>query len=402
MLDVEKIRGDFPILNSGIVYFDNAASSLTPERVIQKMVEFYREYRANVERGVHKLSQKASREYEEAHAKAARLINASSSSEIIMTKNATEGINLVANGINWRKGDTIVTTLMEHHSNFIVWLRLKERYRVNVRVVKPDEEGNLNPQSFEEAADEKTKLVAVTHVSNVLGSITPVKEISRIAHKVGAQILIDGAQSAPHIPIDVKEIDCDYFVFSGHKMLGPTGIGILYIREDRLDDVKPPFIGGGTISEVSSKGYKLGGSPTRFEAGTPPIAEAIGLGAAIDYLMKVGLRDVESHERRLAEKTCAGLREIEGVEVYGPRGHLSRVGIIPFNVKGLNPHDVALMLDSLANIMVRSGYHCAMPLMKELLGLEEGSVRASLYLYNTESEVEKFLSVITELTTTLK
>lgn len=402
MFDVDRIRRDFPILNSGIIYFDNAASSLTPEPVIQKMIEFYREYRANVERGVHKLSQKASREYEEAHAKAAKLINAGSGSEIIMTKNATEGINLVANGIDWREGDAIVTTLMEHHSNFIVWLRLKEKCGVEVRIVRPNEEGNLDPQSFEEAVDEKTKLVAVTHVSNVLGSITPVKEISKIAHKVGAQVLIDGAQSAPHIPIDVKDIDCDYLVFSGHKMLGPTGVGVLYIKEDRLDEVSPPFIGGGTISEVSSKGYKLGGSPMRFEAGTPPIAEAIGLGAAIDYLLEVGLRNVESHERRLAEKACAGLREIEGVEVYGPRGRSSRVGIIPFNIKGLNPHDVALMLDSLASIMVRSGHHCAMPLMREFLGLEEGSVRASLYLYNTEKEVEKFLSVIAELATTLK
>jgi cysteine desulfurase/selenocysteine lyase len=401
LLDVEEVRKDFPILNSGLIYFDNAASSLTPEPVIQRMLEFYRQYRANVERGVHKLSQKASKEYEKARVKIAKFINAKTENEIIITKNTTEGINLVANGINWRKGDKIVATLIEHHSNFIVWLRLKQRFGVEVEVVKPDKEGKFNVKDFEKAVDEKTKLLAVTHASNVLGSITPVKELVKIAHSVKAQILIDGAQSTPHIPINVKDIDCDYFAFSGHKMLGPTGVGALYIKENYLKEVEPLTIGGGTINEVSSNYYILDESPMRFEAGTPPIAEAIGLGAAVDYLTKIGITNIEAYEKKLIEKMDSELRKIDGVEIYGPKDSKRKIGITSFNVKGLNPHDVALILDASANIMVRSGHHCAIPLTKELLGLNEGSVRASLYLYNTINEVEKFISVIEEISKTL-
>jgi len=401
LFTVEEIRKDFPILNSGLIYFDNAASSLTPEPVIQKMLEFYRYYRANVERGVHKLSQKASREYEEARVKIAKFINANSESEVIITKNSTEGINIIANGINWQKGDKIVTTLIEHHSNFIVWLRLKKKFGVEVKVVKPNKEGKFNIQDFKEALDEKAKLLAITHASNVLGIINPVKELTKIAHSVKAKVLIDGAQSTPHIPIDVKEIDCDFFVFSGHKMLGPTGVGALYIKEDYLKDIEPLSIGGGTISEVTSSSYMLDESPMRFEAGTPPIAEAIGLGAAIDYLTKIGLKNIEAHEKKLIEKMDSELRKIDKVEVYGPKNIAEKIGLTSFNIKGLNPHDVALTLDASANIMVRSGHHCAMPLTKELLGLNEGSVRASLYLYNTMEEVEKFLSVIDEVAKTL-
>ncbi|MBS7658143.1 MAG: cysteine desulfurase [Candidatus Bathyarchaeia archaeon] len=401
MFSVEEVRKDFPILNSGLIYFDNAASSLTPEPVIQKMLEFYRCYRANIERSVHKLSQKASREFEEARIKITKFINANSEKEVIITKNTTEGINLIANGINWQKGDKIVTTLIEHHSNFIVWLKLKRKFGVDVKIIKPNKEGKFNIKDFEEALDEKTKLLSITHVSNVLGSITPVKELTKIAHKVKAKVLIDGAQSTPHIPIDVKEIGCDFFVFSGHKMLGPTGIGILYIKEEHLNDVEPPFIGGGTISEVSSSDYILNESPMRFEAGTPPIAEVIGLGAAIDYLSKIGLKNIEAYEKKLIEKMDSELRKIDKVEVYGPKEFTEKIGLTSFNVKGLTPHDVALTLDASANIMVRSGHHCAMPLTKELLGLSEGSVRASLYLYNTMEEVEKFLSIIEEIAKSL-
>ncbi|MEM2576826.1 MAG: cysteine desulfurase [Candidatus Bathyarchaeia archaeon] len=401
MFSVEEVRKDFPILNSGLIYFDNAASSLTPEPVIQKMLEFYRCYRANIERSVHKLSQKASREFEEARIKITKFINANSEKEVIITKNTTEGINLIANGINWQKGDKIVTTLIEHHSNFIVWLKLKRKFGVDVKIIKPNKEGKFNIKDFEEALDEKTKLLSITHVSNVLGSITPVKELTKIAHKVKAKVLIDGAQSTPHIPIDVKEIGCDFFVFSGHKMLGPTGIGILYIKEEHLNDVEPSFIGGGTISEVSSSDYILNESPMRFEAGTPPIAEVIGLGAAIDYLSKIGLKNIEAYEKKLIEKMDSELRKIDKVEVYGPKEFTEKIGLTSFNVKGLTPHDVALTLDASANIMVRSGHHCAMPLTKELLGLSEGSVRASLYLYNTMEEVEKFLSIIEEIAKSL-
>jgi len=401
LLDVEKIRQDFPILNSGIIYLDNAASSLTPEPVIQKMLEFYHDYRANVERGIHRLSQKASEEYEKAHAKVGDFINARSENEIIMTRNATEAINLVANGLGWKKGDKIVTSLIEHHSNFIVWLRLKERCGVDVEIVKPNKQGLFNIADFEKAIDDKTKLVAITHVSNVLGVITPVEEIAKIAHEHDAHLLVDGAQSVPHFRVDVRKIGCDYLAFSGHKMLGPTGVGVLYARNELLGAMEPMSIGGGTINDVGLDHYKLAEGPMKFEAGTPPIAEAIGLGAAVDYLKEVQPENIEAHERELVKMMYRGLSDVPGVEVYGPEKPEQRTGIVSFNVGNLNPHDVALALDVSADIMVRSGHHCCLPLTKELLKRREGTARASLYLYNTKEEVEKLVSAVDEIARSL-
>lgn len=401
MLVVEKIRRDFPILNSGIIYLDNAASSLTPEPVIQKMLEFYHEYRANVERGIHRLSQKASEEYEKAHAKVGDFINAESENEIIMTRNATEAINLVANGLGWKKGDKIVTSLIEHHSNFIVWIRLKKRYGIDVEIVRPNKQGLFNIADFEKAIDDKTKLVAITHVSNVLGAITPVEEIAKIAHEHNAHLLIDGAQSVPHFKVDVRKIGCDYLAFSGHKTLGPTGVGILYARNELLDAMEPLNIGGGTISDVGLDYYKLAESPMKFEAGTPPIAEVIGLGAAVDYLKEVQLENIGAHERELVKRMYRGLADVPHVDVYGPEKPEQRTGIVSFNVGDLNPHDVALALDVSADIMVRSGHHCCMPLTKELLKRREGTARASLYLYNTKEEVEKLVSTVDEIARSL-
>jgi len=401
LLDVEKIRRDFPILNSGIIYLDNAASSLTPEPVVQKMLEFYREYRANVERGIHRLSQRASEEYEKARAKVGDFINAKSEKEIIMTRNATEAINSVANGLDWKKGDKIVTSLIEHHSNFIVWLRLKKRCGVDVEVVRPNKQGLFNIADFEKAIDNKTRLVAITHVSNVLGVITPVKEIAKIAHEHDAYLLIDGAQSVPHLKVDVQKIGCDYLAFSGHKMLGPTGVGVLYARNELLENMEPLSIGGGTIEDVGLDYYELSESPRKFEAGTPPIAEAIGLGAAVDYLKGVQLENIEAHERELVKIMYQGLVDVPSVEVYGPEKPEQRTGIVSFNVGDLNPHDVALALDVSADIMVRSGHHCCHPLTKELLKQREGTVRASLYLYNTKEEVEKLISTVDEIARSL-
>ncbi len=396
MLETAKIRRDFPILDSDIIYFDNAASSLTAEPVLQKMLEFYHLYRANVERGVHRLSQKASDEYEDARSKISNFINGSET-DVIIVKNATEGINLVANGLRWREGDKIVTTLIEHHSNLIVWLRLKQQFGVDVEIVKPRKEGLLDIVEFEKAIDNRTRLVALTHVSNVLGISTPVEEIANIAHDYGACLLVDGAQSVPHLKVDVQKMGCDYLVFSGHKMLGPTGVGVLYVRGDLLEETEPLCIGGGTIEDVGINHYKLASSPRRFEAGTPPIAEVIGLGAAVDYLQRVGMENVEDHERRLVERLYRGMSDVQGVEVYGPESVDQRIGIVSFNVGDINPHDVALALDVAANIMVRSGHHCAMPLMKELLHRPLGTVRASLYLYNTEEEVDTLVSTASEL-----
>ncbi len=401
MLDVEKIRRDFPILNSGIIYLDSAASSLTPEPVIRKMLEFYREYRANIERGIHRLSQKASEEYEKARAKVGDFINAESENEIIMTRNATEAINLVANGLDWKKSDKIVTSLIEHHSNFIVWIRLKKRYGVDVEIVRPNKQGLFNIADFEKVIDDKTRLVAITHVSNVLGVITPVEEIAKIAHEHDAHLLIDGAQSVPHFKVDVRKIGCDYLAFSGHKMLGPTGVGVLYARNELLDNMEPLSIGGGTIDDVGLDYYELAESPAKFEAGTPPIAEVIGLGAAVDYLKGVQVENIEAHERELVKRMYRGLVDVPGVEVYGPEKPEQRTGIVSFNVGDLNPHDVALALDVSADILVRSGHHCCLPLIKKLLKRREGTVRASIYLYNTEEEVEKLVSTVDEIARSL-
>jgi len=400
MLDVQKIRGDFPILSSGIIYLDNAASSLTPDPVIDKMLAFYHEYRANVERGVHRLSRKASDELAATRARICKFINAASEAEVIFTKNTTESINLVARGLGWKKGDKVVTTLLEHHSNLIVWQRLR-RLGVEVNIIRPNVEGIFNLRDFEEAIDDKTKLVALTHISNVLGTLLPVEKISELAREHDAEVLIDAAQSAPHMAINIKTLGCDYLAFSGHKMLGPTGVGVLYAREDKHCTLEPLCIGGGSIEEVTLDGYKLAKSPARFEAGTPPIAEVIGLGAAVDYLTKIGFDAIAEHEKSLVRSLHRGLVEIPKVEVYGPTDVEQRVGIVPFNVKGLNPHDIAAILDNSANIMVRSGHHCAMPLHKELLGQPEGTVRASVYIYNTLEEIKKLVDTVREISESL-
>jgi cysteine desulfurase/selenocysteine lyase len=378
---------------------DSAASSLTPEPVLEKMLEFYREYRANIARGVHCLSQRASEEYESARRKVANFINASAPFEVIMTRNTTEGINIVANGLKWRRGEKIVTSLIEHHSNFIVWLRAGERHGVDVEVVKPSKPlgvGLFEVSDFEKAIDDRTRLVALTHVSNVLGLIMPVREIAEIAHEHGALILVDGAQSVPHIKVDVQRLNCDFLAFSGHKMCAPTGSGALYIKEELFDKVEPLSIGGGTISDVGLDYYQLEEGPSRFEAGTPAIADIIGLGAAVEYLKEIGLESIERHEAKLTERIYEGLRSIPKVEVYSPEPKY-KVGITSFNVEGLSHHDVALALDALARIMVRSGHHCALPLMRGVIR-RPGSVRASTYLYNIVEEAERFISAVEEIT----
>lgn len=397
MFDVEAIRRDFPILKKGVIYLDNAASSLTPEQVVQKEVEFYHEYRANVERGLHRLSQRASEEYEIAHKLIAEFIGAPSARSIVMTKNTTEGINLVAYSQEWRRGDKIVTTLIEHHSNFITWLRIAKRHGCEVEVIWPDREGHFSLEDFERAIDDRTRLVAVTGVSNVLGCIVPVKEIASIAHEHGALVLEDGAQSVPHLKTDVEDSKVDFLAFSGHKMLGPTGSGALYIAEGLLYETEPLCIGGGTISDVDIDAYTLAGPPLRFEAGTPAIAQAIGLGEACRYLMRIGMESIERWDTELSERLVEGLSTIEGVEVYGPKEPRERVGIVSFNIDGMNPHDVALTLDAKYNIAVRSGHHCALPLMKNLTRTPEGTVRASTYLYNTPEEIDELINAVKEI-----
>ncbi len=399
-MDVKRIRRDFPILGSGIIYFDSAASSLTPEPVLGKMMEFYHEFRANVERGVYSLSQRASEEYEGARLKASKFINAESEREIVFTKNTTEGINTVAEGLKWRRGDKIVTTDIEHHSNFIVWLRVKQKYGAKIEIIKPNDRCLFDLDDFEKAIDDHTKIVAVTHLSNVLGIVVPVEEIAEIAHKHGALMLVDGAQSVPHIRTDVKKIGCDFLAFSGHKMCGPTGIGVLYMRGELMEEVEPLSIGGGSVKDVGIDYYTLADGPQKFEGGTPPIAEAIGLGAAIDYLNGIGMDEVKRHDEAVVGKLYRALDENLKVEVYGP-GPEHRAGIVSFNVEGLSPHDVALALEAAAKIMVRSGAHCTLPLLKEVICHPVGTVRASAYIYSTEDEVDKLVEVISELASSL-
>ena len=402
ILNVNEIRKDFPILKTGVVYFDSTASSLTPEPVLERMLDYYHQYRANVERGIHRLSVKASEEYEAARKKVADFINAKSTSEIIMTRNTTEGTNIVASGLNWKKGNKIIVSVLEHHSDFIVWLRVRDRCSVEIEVVmprKPMTRGILDLADFEKLVDNKTKLVAVTHVSNVLGVIQPIKEIAKIAHEHGAYVMVDGAQSVPHMKVDVQKLGVDFLAFSGHKMCAPTGSGVLYMRKEIAEEVEPLIIGGGSIADVGVDYYKLDVSPRRFEGGTPDIAAVIGLGAAVDYLVKIGMDKIEAYEKVLVKKMYDGLIGLPNVEVYGPEPE-RRVSIIPFNVGDLNPHDVALALDVSANIMVRSGHHCAQPLSKTVIR-KPGTVRASGYFYNTLNEVDLLVSSVKEIAETM-
>ena len=397
MVDVESIRKDFPILEKGVIYLDNAASSLTPEQVVLKEMEFYREYRANVERGLHRFSQRASEEYETAHEEVAHFIGAAGRENVVMVRNTTEAINLVANSLDWEKEDKIVTTVIEHHSNYITWLRVAQRHGCTVEVVRSNSEGIFDLAEFEQSIDDSTRLVAVTHVSNVLGCIQPIKEICSIAHEHGALMLADGAQGVPHIKTDVREMGVDFLAFSGHKMLGPTGSGGLYIAEEQLESTEPLCIGGGTIRDVSLNSYELAVPPQKFEAGTPAIAQVIGLGEACRYLKGVGMDEVKRWDERLAEKLAVGLSEIDGVEIFGPSDPRQRVGLVSFNVRDMNPHDVALSMDTEYDIAVRSGHHCALPLMKELFGLPDGNARASTYLYNTLEEIDVLLGAVEDI-----
>ena len=397
MYDIVAVRRDFPILDKGVIYLDNAASSLTPEQVVLKEMEFYREYRANVERGVHRFSQRASEEYEEAHLDVARFIGAPGRENIAMVRNTTEAINLVANSLDWRKEDKIVTTVIEHHSNFITWLRVAQRFGCSVEVVRSNREGLFDMADFEKKIDDSTRLVAVTHVSNVLGCILPVKDIAALAHDHGALMLADGAQGVPHITTNVMDSEVDFLAFSGHKMLGPTGSGGLYIASELLESTEPLCIGGGTIADVSVDSYKLAVPPMKFEAGTPAIAQVIGLGEACRYLERLSMSEIEQWDEVLAKKLAEGLMEIEGVETYGPRDPKNRVGLVSFNVRDLNPHDVALTLDQDYSVAVRSGHHCALPLMKEIFGLPDGNVRASTYIYNTLDEIDVLLGAVEDM-----
>lgn len=390
-MDNQRIRDDFPILKD-VIYLDSASTSLTPEPVLEAVLDYYRRYKANVGRGVYRFAQLADQHYRHAHKKAAAFVGANVGLTVF-TRNATESINVVARGLDWKRGDKIVTTLAEHHSNLLPWMRLRRR-GLELCTVLPDQNGAFDLADFEQAITKGTKLVAVSQISNVLGTLLPIKEISEICRDRGARLLVDGAQSVPHMPVSVKELDCDFLCFSGHKMLGPSGTGVLWMR--KAEGIEPLLAGGGMVEDVLDQDYVIKKGYEGFEAGTPNISGCIGLGAAVDYLNKVGIERIHDHEKLLTRKLLEGLQEMEGVTVFGPLNQNEHGGVVSFGVRGLLPHEVAMMLDQASNISVRSGHHCCIPLMR-YLGLKYGTVRASLYLYNTEDEIDKLLAVLEQI-----
>jgi cysteine desulfurase/selenocysteine lyase len=382
-----EIKKDFPILGD-LIYFDSAATSLSPEPVIQTMIEYEHHYRANVGRGVHRLSQIATQKYWHAHEKVGRFIGADTGT-LVFTKNTTEAIAMVAAGLDWRPGDHIVTTILEHHSNLLPWMRLK-RSGVDLSVVPIHPDYSLNLAALSAAITDSTRLVALTHASNVLGVITPVQDVAELCREKGVRLLVDGAQTVPHIPLDVARLGCDYLCFSGHKMLGPTGTGVLWMKEPIPE---PLTVGGGSVETVTSDGYSLAEGYARYEAGTPNIGGGIGLGAAVDYLTDLGMENVRRHEQQLVTRLIDGLNQLEDVQVYAPADPGSLTGVVSFTIRGLDPHAVAHFLDEEADIMVRSGHHCCMPLM-QYLGLPDGTVRASVYIYNTEEDIDTLVASV--------
>ena len=395
-LDLDALRAEFPILSREVngkplVYFDNAASAQKPDAVLNKMSEQARTAYANVHRGIHTLANETTEAYEGAREKIRAYINAGSVNEVIFTKGGTEAINLVANGIadEIKPGDEIVLSIMEHHSNIVPWHFLRERHGAVLKWVDVDETGALDMGALEAALTEKTRMVAVTHMSNVLGTVTNAKEIARMAHAVGAEVLFDGCQSGVHLDVDVQDLDCDYYVLTGHKIYGPSGIGALYGKAASLARLRP-FNGGGEMIEIVERDrVTYNEAPHKFEAGTPPILQAIGFGAAIDWLSQFDQADILAHEHALYEKAYEALRGVNGLRVHGTAA--GKGAVLSFSIDGAHPHDLAQILDRYG-VAVRAGHHCAQPLMDHL-GVS-ATARASFAIYNTMEEVDAFIEAL--------
>ncbi len=391
MFDPIKIREDFPILkrlikNNSLVYLDSAATTHKPRQVIEAIENYYRHHNANVHRGAYTLSEEATSLYEAARSKTARFINSEMTESIIFTRNATEGINLVANSwgrTNLKEGDEVLLTQMEHHSNLIPWQLITKEKGAKLKFIPLIPDGKLDLANIHRLINEKTKFVSLVHISNSLGTINPVEDIIQLAHSFNIPVLLDASQSVPHRRVDVQSLDCDFMVFSGHKMLGPTGIGVLYGKYNLLDNM-PPFLGGGEmINEVQLEWSDFRNLPWKYEAGTPNIAGAIGLGVAIDYLDNIGLENIQQHDRELVSYAIKVLSNLDGIEIYGPKD--TRGSLVAFNMKGIHPHDVSTILDEYG-IALRAGHHCTQPIMRWLD--VAATVRASFYLYNTQSDID--------------
>ena len=395
LMNVERVREDFPILTRTVrgkplVYLDSAATAQKPKVVIDSVSDFFSRYNANVHRAIYELGEEATREYEGAREKVAQFIHARSPNEVVFTKSTTESINAIAYG--WglkgkmKPGDEVVSTVMEHHSNHVPWFFVQDYKGVKLKWAGMTDDGALRMEDYDELITKWTKVVTVTHCSNVLGTINPVEEITKRAHEVGAICVVDAAQSVPHMSVDVQKIDCDFLAFSGHKMLGPTGIGVLYGKEDRLQEMEPLMGGGEMIREVHLGTAKWNDVPFKFEGGTPNMAGAIGLGVAVDYLNGIGMDQVRQHETDLTEYALETLGDVKGFHPFGLRDVSRRGGVISFSLGDVHPHDIASILD-VEGIAIRSGHHCAQPLMERLN--VPATARASFYVYNTPEEVDR-------------
>lgn len=394
--NVEAIRKDFPILNRKVngkplVYFDNGATSQTPQQVIDVIVDYYSNYNANIHRGVHTLSQEATDKYEEARHKIQKHFNAANPFEIIMTSGTTHSINIVAHGYRslLKKGDEVIVSALEHHSNIVPWQMACEHSGATLKVIPMTAEGILDIQTYEDLLNDNTKLVFCNHVSNALGIVNPIEHIIEKAHHVGAKVLIDGAQACPHIKPDVQALDVDYYVASAHKICGPTGVGMLYGKEDLLNAL-PPYQGGGEmIDQVSFEKTTYAGLPHKFEAGTPNICGGIAFGAALDYMNGIGFEVISAYENELLEYATTALKSIEGVKIYGDVAE--KTSVISFNIEGLHPYDIGTIVDKLG-IAVRTGHHCAQPIMDFFC--IPGTIRASFMFYNTKEEIDIFIEAV--------
>ena len=395
---VDEVRADMPFLRTGIIYLDNAATTPTPEPVIDAMLGYYHEYSANAGRGLHRAARRATEEFESVREKIAQVINAKAD-EIAYTKNTTEAINVVSQGLGLKKGDRVIASLFEHHSNLLPWQRLERERGVELEIVGSSKECLLDPSEFEAAIDKRTRLIATHHVSNAMGAVQPVEEIGKMAREHGVLYLIDAAQSVGHMPVDVRKIGCDFLAGPGHKgLLGPKGTGFLYAGEGRFSELEPLLVGGGIVEDAGPHSSKLLGPPQLFDAGTPNIPGIIGLGRACEYVLEIGVEKIAERERKLTEQMLK-ISDIGRVEVYGPHDLARRGGVVSFNVEGLGHHDVASMLDELAKIAVRSGHHCAQPTMRHLK--INGTVRASVHYFNLEQEIKKFVEVLGQVASEL-
>lgn len=394
-MNINSIRSQFPILNQQVnehplVYLDSAATSQKPQSVIDVLKQYYQEYNSNVHRGVHTLGTKATDAYESARDKVQKFIHAKSREEIIFTRGTTTALNIVAQSYgrtNLKAGDEIIISYMEHHSNLIPWQQVAKATGATLKYFPMNEDGTLSLDDVKATISDHTKIVALTYVSNVLGTINPIKEIAQMVHDKGGIIVVDGAQSTPHMKVDVQDLDCDFYAFSGHKMCAPTGVGVLYGKKHLLETMEPVEFGGEMIDFVELYDSTWKELPWKFEAGTPIIAGAIGLGAAIDFLESIGLEQIHVHEQKLVEYAMNKVSEIDGITIYGPKNAKDRAGVLTFNIDGVHPHDVATVLD-MEGIAVRAGHHCAQPLMKWLN--VSATARASFYLYNTMEDVDRF------------